>query len=225
LNKIDTFEKFLAVNTPTIELSGFLINMVMTFIIAWLISVTYIKFGSSISNRKLFSRNLLIIAMITMLIITIVKTSLALSLGLVGALSIVRFRTPIKEPEELLYLFLSISVGLGLGAGQRVITLAGSLFILAVICLRRRNSANLDQSMILSVSGKRSQSCILNAIVEILGKHSAELNLHRFDETDTHFESDFFILFTDYAQFESTKTELRALDETIHIAYINNRYP
>ena len=59
------------------------------------------------------------------LIITIIKSSIALSLGLVGALSIVRFRTPIKEPEELLYLFVAIAVGLGLGANQLVATLTG----------------------------------------------------------------------------------------------------
>jgi hypothetical protein len=63
----------------------------------------------------------MMITMTTMLIITIVKASLALSLGLVGALSIVRFRAAIKEPEELAYLFLAIAIGLDFGAGQRVI--------------------------------------------------------------------------------------------------------
>ena len=58
--------------------------------------------------------------MIVFFVILIVKSSLALSLGLVGALSIVRFRTPIKEPEELIYLFLAIAIGLGFGAGQIV---------------------------------------------------------------------------------------------------------
>lgn len=65
------------------------------------------------------------------LIITIIKSSIALSLGLVGALSIVRFRTPIKEPEELLYLFVAIAVGLGLGANQLFATLVG----FTTICL------------------------------------------------------------------------------------------
>lgn len=58
-----------------------------------------------------------------MLVITVVKSSLALSLGLVGALSIIRFRSAIKEPEELTYLFLAISLGLGFGANQTVITI------------------------------------------------------------------------------------------------------
>ena len=63
----------------------------------------------------------------------IVKNSLALSLGLVGALSIVRFRAAIKEPEELVYLFLIIATGLGCGAGQLKITIVGIIFALLII--------------------------------------------------------------------------------------------
>jgi len=64
------------------------------------------------------------------LVITVVKSSLALSLGLVGALSIVRFRTPIKEPEELGYIFLTIAIGLGFGANLGLVTGLVTSFIL-----------------------------------------------------------------------------------------------
>ena len=67
------------------------------------------------------------------MVITVVKSSLALSLGLVGALSIVRFRTPIKEPEELGYLFLTIAIGLGFGAGFELITIVVTLAILSYL--------------------------------------------------------------------------------------------
>ena len=62
------------------------------------------------SDRSLFSKNFIFISLTTMLIITIIKSSLALSLGLVGALSIIRFRTAIKEPEELMF-YLSHCLG------------------------------------------------------------------------------------------------------------------
>ena len=65
----------------------------------------------------------------------IVKSSLAFSLGLVGALSIVRFRAAIKEPEELVYLFLVIATGLGLGANQTKITILGVLTTLVITFL------------------------------------------------------------------------------------------
>lgn len=63
----------------------------------------------------------------------IVKSSLALSLGLVGALSIVRFRTPIKEPEDLIYLFLAIGLGIGYGALQIFVTTNIFIIILIII--------------------------------------------------------------------------------------------
>ena len=73
------------------------------------------------------------LSLITFLVILIVKSSLALSLGLVGALSIVRFRTPIKEPEELIYLFLAIALGLGYGAGQIIPTTSIAIIIFFII--------------------------------------------------------------------------------------------
>ena len=69
-------------------------------------------------------------------IISVVKSSLALSLGLVGALSIVRFRTPIKDPEDLIFLFLAIVAGLGFGANQNVYTAIGISIVLTIIIVR-----------------------------------------------------------------------------------------
>ncbi|HIE72395.1 MAG TPA: DUF4956 domain-containing protein, partial [Planctomycetes bacterium] len=66
-------------------------------------------FVQVLSNKRKLARVLMFIAATTVLIITVVASSLALSLGLVGALSIIRFRTPVKEPEELAYLFLAIA--------------------------------------------------------------------------------------------------------------------
>lgn len=75
-----------------------------------------------------------LLTLVTIAVISVVKSSLSLSLGLVGALSIVRFRAAIKDPEELVYLFLCIGIGLSLGAGQPwiavVLVVVASLFVL-----------------------------------------------------------------------------------------------
>jgi hypothetical protein len=105
------------------SLPGFVLSLALSAALGVMLGQVYIHFGQSLANRRLFASNFLLVAVATTLIITIVKSSLALSLGLVGALSIVRFRAAIKEPEELAYLFLAISVGLGLGAGQALLTL------------------------------------------------------------------------------------------------------
>src|SRR5512141_151294 len=115
---------------------GSLPKIILSLAIAAFLAQAYVHFGHALSNRKSFARNFLLLAVTTTLIISIVKSSLALSLGLVGALSIVRFRAAIKEPEELAYLFLAISVGLGLGAGQALLTLVALVLIIGLIVLR-----------------------------------------------------------------------------------------
>ena len=118
-----------------IDLQSFIVSLFCAAILSFLIQLFYIRFSTSLSNRKEFSKNFVILGVTTSIVIMIVKSSLALSLGLVGALSIVRFRAAIKEPEELVYLFLIIAVGLGCGANQLLITITGISFSLIIIIL------------------------------------------------------------------------------------------
>jgi hypothetical protein len=118
-----------------VELSTFVLSLLSSAILSFFVHLFYIKFSSTLSNRSEFSKNFVILGVATTIIIMIVKSSLALSLGLVGALSIVRFRAAIKEPEELIYLFLIIAIGLGCGANQLIITAVGIVFSLLVITL------------------------------------------------------------------------------------------
>ena len=118
-----------------INLQGFVINLICAAILSFFVQMFYLRYSSTLSNRREFSKNFVILGVTTCIVIMIVKSSLALSLGLVGALSIVRFRAAIKEPEELVYLFLIIAIGLGCGANQLIITITGIFFSLIVIVL------------------------------------------------------------------------------------------
>ena len=113
MNRFETFQQFLTTQSAQAPVVEFIINLVLAAILSFILNRIYVKYGTALSNRKMFAGNFILITTTTMLVITIVKSSLALSLGLVGALSIVRFRSAIKEPEELSYLFLSIGIGLG----------------------------------------------------------------------------------------------------------------
>ena len=106
------------------------------------ISIIWLK-KERLPNKEEFSKNFLILAATTTIIITIIKSSLALSLGLVGALSIVRFRAAIKEPEELVYLFLIISIGIACGAGQFQVIIIGIIIILILIFLRSKYTSKI----------------------------------------------------------------------------------
>ncbi|MEO1895580.1 MAG: DUF4956 domain-containing protein, partial [Methylococcales bacterium] len=122
-----TTELFQNIGNDPLDLTLLLINLIIGTILALILRFHFRRFGSTLSNREEFAMVFPFILLTTILIITVVKSSLALSLGLVGALSIVRFRTPIKEPEELAYLFLSIAMGLGLGANQTIPTIVAGL--------------------------------------------------------------------------------------------------
>ena len=139
----ETFDEYLASAGSEIQLLGFVINLLFAGMLTFLLARIYIKYGDSLSNREIFSRNFLLITLSTVLIITIVKSSLALSLGLVGALSIIRFRAAIKEPEELSYLFLAIGIGLGFGANQGKVTITAFLVIIGIIVIAKKMRANV----------------------------------------------------------------------------------
>jgi len=106
------------------------LNLIACMLLVSLVSWFYKKHSRSLGGKTFVGSVLPLIGLTVFLVITIVKSSLALSLGLVGALSIVRFRTPIKEPEELGYIFLTIAIGLGFGANFGIVTIVVALLIL-----------------------------------------------------------------------------------------------
>jgi Domain of unknown function (DUF4956) len=122
--------------TDLASLPSLVLRLIIAAVLGILLGQAYIHFGQALSNRVLFARNFIVLTVTTALIISIVRTSVALSLGLVGALSIVRFRAAIKEPEELAFLFLAISAGLGLGAGATLITVVALVLIVGLIAIR-----------------------------------------------------------------------------------------
>src|SRR5512136_3086596 len=133
---IPGLDQYIATQSFQVPVLGFLVNIVLAIILSAITSYVYVRFGTPLSNRRSFARNFVILSLTIMFIITVVKSSLALSLGLIGALSIVRFRTAIKDPEELAFLLVTIAIGLGLGADQRVISIIAVMAILGVIVVR-----------------------------------------------------------------------------------------
>ena len=98
------------------------------------------KIGQKWITTFAHTTTLILLPVITFMITKVISGNIALSLGMVGALSIVRFRTPIKEPEELNYLFFSIAIGLAIGADQYLVALFGVGFMSLYIILRFKGS-------------------------------------------------------------------------------------
>jgi Domain of unknown function (DUF4956) len=138
MNTLQTLQqKYIEEFSNNVPLLDFIINIVVVALLVWALRWYYIRFGTALNNRRKFAANFLPLALATLLIIMIVKSSIALSLGLVGALSIVRFRTAIKDPEELVYLFFVIGLGLAGGANQPVLAAVTFVFILGFLYLNK----------------------------------------------------------------------------------------
>jgi len=129
-------ENFFINSNIDINFGNFFIALLLSLILAYLVKLTYIKVGRALNDKDYFSDTFIPLAIITTLVITVIKFSLALSLGLVGALSIVRFRAAIKEPEELVYLFFVIAIGLANGANQFLLSILATIIIITFLSIR-----------------------------------------------------------------------------------------
>ncbi len=179
-------ESFFLNSNVDISISNFITAIILSTILAFIVKLSYVKISRSLNDKEHFSEIFVPLAIITTLVITVVKFSLALSLGLVGALSIVRFRAAIKEPEELVYLFFIIGIGLANGANQFLVAITSTFITVIILYLRkvyidRKSLNNLIETstniLQLQISDKKTDS---EKLIERLKKNVNYLNLKSF---------------------------------------------
>jgi hypothetical protein len=160
-----------------------------------------------------------VLSAVVFLVIIVVKSSLALSLGLVGALSIVRFRTPIKEPEELVYLFLAIAIGLGYAAGQILITTILSLSILFIVYvwLSNRNIAKTSEYNLVVKWGKTD--IMFEEILKKITPVVQSLKLVRLDKSPSGNTSVMLVVPNEKSPIETITNKLHELDNDMSITF------
>jgi hypothetical protein len=187
-------DNLLDLTTPApLSLTTLAINMLLAILLSTVLAWFYTEYGKSLSNRARFAQTLPVLALTTVLIISVVKSSLALSLGLVGALSIVRFRTAIKEPEELVYLFIAMAIGLGLGADQRLPTIVAIVVILGYLVARAFVTPRpLKSNLYMNVLTPSSDNAFAR-INELLVKHVKRADLRRLDRTGPTLQATYLI--------------------------------
>jgi hypothetical protein len=190
-------ENFGLTAAAPLSIYSLLINLGVGVILSIFLRWHFKHFSSTLTNRSEFSHVCPFILLTTILIITVVKSSLALSLGLVGALSIVRFRTPIKEPEELAYLFIAIAMGLGLGADQTIPTIIAGPVILLIMGLFKWTQKDFhEKNLYLSIdlqNEAESSEQSLKKINELISKHVLVSDLRRVDSRNNNIEATYFI--------------------------------
>lgn len=192
----------------TLELLG---NLGLSVVFALVLSFVIDRYSRIIGDRSEYTVVFLALMPTMVLIITVVRSSLALSLGLVGALSIVRFRTPIKEPEELVYLFLAIAVGLGLGANQVLPTTLAFFFVVMVLVaagIFRRSRTT--RGVFLDVDGSPDEGQVgVDSLCNVLRQRKIPFELKRYNKSPDAVSATFLIEAGSTRDLEAIVDDLR----------------
>ncbi len=140
----DIFKSNFIENVTNVSILDMAIALVLAFGLGMFIFLVYKKTYSGVMYSASFGTTLVALTMITTVVILAVTSNVVLSLGMVGALSIVRFRTAIKEPLDIAFLFWSIAVGIVLAAGMIPLTVIGSVIIgvILLVFVNRKSSRN-----------------------------------------------------------------------------------
>lgn len=154
----DIFKSSFLQNVNSIPLFDMVLALFLSFAIGLFIFFIYRKTYAGVMYSAGFGVTLIALAMITTLLILAVTSNIVLSLGMVGALSIVRFRTAIKEPSDIAFLFWSIAVGIVLAAGLIPLAVIGSIFLgLMLLVFSARGQSDQAYILILHCDSQESE--------------------------------------------------------------------
>ena len=195
----DIFKSSFLTNVTSVSLLDMVLALILAFGVGLFVFFIYKKTYSGVMYSSSFGVTLIALTMITTLVILAVTSNVVLSLGMVGALSIVRFRTAIKEPMDIAFLFWSIAVGIVLGAGLIPLAVFGSVVIgiILLVFANHKDSSN-PYIVVLSCEGNESEKaaaaylaqqtnkCIVKS--KTARKGSVELNMEvRLKDDNTDF--------------------------------------
>lgn len=171
----DIFKSSFLENITEFSATDTLIAMVAALVIGMFIFVVYKKTFNSVMYSTGFAMTLVGMTMVTTLVILAVTSNVVLSLGMVGALSIVRFRAAIKEPMEIVYLFWSVAAGIVIGAGMLPLAIVGSA-IIGVILILFANKKVHDNPylLILNCLDETSEDAALSIVKEAVKKYAVK---------------------------------------------------
>lgn len=195
----DIFKSSFLENVTSVSLVDMGLALILAFGLGLFIFLVYKKTYQGVMYSSSFGVTLLALTMITTLVILAVTSNVVLSLGMVGALSIVRFRTAIKEPLDIAFLFWSIAVGIVLAAGMIPLAVIGSVIIgvILLVFVNRKSHCNpyivvlrcedqaSEQAAKTFLDGQVQRAVVKSKTVQ---KGSVELNLEvRMKDTNTDF--------------------------------------
>ena len=219
MNDFANLNELITPNMSQVDLIPTLFSFFMCVVMSFIVRDFYIKRSFSLTGKMHIGSIIPVLSTVVFLVIVVVKSSLALSLGLVGALSIVRFRTPIKEPEELVYLFLAIAIGLGYAAGQILVTTILSLSILFIIYVwlsNRKIAKTSEYNLVIKWS---KADVMFEDILKEITPIVENLKLVRLDKSSSSNTSVMLVVPNEKHPVETISSRLHILDNNMNITF------
>ncbi|ACD52974.1 DUF4956 domain-containing protein [Clostridium botulinum] len=174
-NFSDIFKSSFAEKLTQVSFLDMFIALALAFVIGLFIMQVYKKTFKGVMYSESFAISLLALSLITTLIILAVTSNVVLSLGMVGALSIVRFRSAIKEPIDIAFLFWSISVGIVIGAGLIPLAILGSIFIgIVMILFVNKKTSNNPYILVINCEDDDSENTALKMLSKNVDKYNVK---------------------------------------------------
>lgn len=212
----DIFKSGFLENMSSISLLDSVIAMGMAFLLGMYIFFIYKQTYSGVMYSSGFGVSLIAMTLITTLLIMAVVSNVVLSLGMVGALSIVRFRTAIKEPTDLMFLFWSIATGIVLAAGLIPLAVFGNIFIgILLILFSRGGKMDTPYILVVHCTGeqeKQVRDCIASGVRRMSLKSKSVTG----DKTELNYE---VRLKEEETEFLNTLNKISGVSHVVLVSY------
>ena len=213
----DVFKSSFLENVTAVSLLDIVLALVLAFCLGLFIFLIYKKTYAGVMYSSSFGVTLVALTMITTLVILAVTSNVVLSLGMVGALSIVRFRTAIKEPLDIAFLFWAIAAGIVLAAGKIPLAVFGSVLIgiILLIFANRKDMTN-PYIVVLSCDGHESEEKAIAYLKEKTKRCSVKSKTARKGSVELNLE---IRLQDDNTDFINELSELPGVDSAVLVSY------
>ena len=217
----DIFKSSFLENVTSVSLLDMAIAMVLAFALGTFIFLVYKKTYQGVMYSSSFGVTLVALTMISTLVILAVTSNVVLSLGMVGALSIVRFRAAIKEPLDIAFLFWAIAVGIVLAAGMIPLAVFGSLIIgIILIVFVNKKSYLMPYIVVLSCTGHDAEVRATDYIKSKVSKFSVKSKSAQKDNLELNIE---IRLKDDNTDFINELAGMEGINSAVLVSY-NGEY-
>lgn len=213
----DIFKSNFLSNVTAVSMFDMVVALVLAFGMGVFIYLIYKKTYAGVMYSSSFGVTLVALTMITTLVILAVTSNVVLSLGMVGALSIVRFRTAIKEPLDIAFLFWAIAVGIVLAAGMIPLAVFGSVLIgLIILFFANRKENTNPYIVVLDCINHESEQRAMTFLKERTGKCSVKSKTARKGSVELNLE---IRLKDDNTDFVNALSELEGVGSAVLVSY------